>query len=178
MKPETSGNPTKEQPLDPSPRGPAAAARSIGSVFAMMKGGKRDLLVMTCLGAIDGTIVLLAATGGLSSWSAAIVAGLTIVTGVGAWLAARDAFAGGREWFTLGAIAIISTTATVAAAWLGVHLGAAVTLHVLPKAAGIFLCVLGAQMAGLRIPSPQHVPAPLAVLAGGLALEGIVQWTP
>lgn len=138
-----------------------------------------QLALLTCLGALDGTIVLLAATGRMTGWVAAITVGLTVVSGAGAWIAARQAFAGrprGRDYVLLGGMAALSITATVAAAWLGTALGTAVTLHVLPKAAGIVLLLVAADVGGLRLPRLGRVPLPLIAVAAGAALEGGVQW--
>ncbi len=190
MKPEPSGNETQHQPIDPVPRGPAAAARGVcGKQARKMRGDLGNVLLLTTLGAVDGTIILLAATGGLTSLEAAITVGLTVITGAGAWIAAREAFAGpryphdgaaaalGRHTALVG-IALISTVATVTAAWLGASLGQAMTFHVLPKVAGIVLGLVALEVGGVRLPRPGHVPAPLAVIAAGISLEVAWAWIP
>ena len=58
------------------------------------------------------------------------------------------------------------------AAWLGSTLGSAVELHVLPKAAGIVLVLIAAEVAGVRLPRLRHAPLPVLALVSGLLLEG------
>lgn len=137
--------------------------------------------MLTCLGAMDGTVLMLAATGKLHSLQAAVVVGLTIVSGAGAWITARQAFAhqrARRDYFVLGTMALTSIVATVAAAWLGHAIGQAVTLHVLPKAVGVVLVLVAAEVGGLRLPKIAHTPLPLAAVAAGLILEVLVRWIP
>ncbi|MGB1586102.1 MAG: hypothetical protein ACPHID_03545 [Thermoplasmatota archaeon] len=134
-----------------------------------------SLLMLTCLGALDGTIVVLAASGRLSSLSAAILVGLTVVSGTGAWITARNVFAGRKGWhgnLLFGGLAAISIGAVVAAAWLGSALSGAVELHILPKVAGIVLVLVAAEVGGIRLPRLRHAPAPVVALVAGLLLEG------
>lgn len=134
-----------------------------------------SLLMLTCLGALDGTIVVLAASGRLSSLSAAVLIGLTVVSGTGAWITARNVFAGRTGWqghLLLGGLAAVSISAVVAAAWLGSTLGNAVQFHVLPKVAGVVLVLVAAEIGGFRLPRPAHLPLPVVALAAGLFLEG------
>ncbi len=140
--------------LDP-PDLPAAARPAVSSLF-----------LLTLLSAVDGSLLVLAAQGALDSFGGAVTVGLTVIAGAGSWLAAHRAFAGRR------------LRAADHAAWLGVHLGTAVTLHVLPKAAGVVLWLVAAEVAGLRLPRPGRVPLPLLALAAGSLLEVVAQWTP
>ncbi len=145
------------------------------------KGHAMNLLLMTSLGAVDGTILLLAASGALSSIGAAVVVGLTVVSGAGAWIAAYQAFGGrahtAQDYRALAGIALLSILATVAAAWIGMALGDAVRLHVIPKAVGVVLFLIGAEVAGLRLPRLGHAPLPLLVV--GLAgIAEVVLWIP
>lgn len=156
----------------PRPRLPPAAAARASPV---------PVFVLTLLSAVDGTLLALAAAGRLRSLADAVTIGLVVVAGAGSWLAANQAFAGrrrtGADWGLLGALGALTLASTVAAAWLGVRLGDAVTLHVLPKGAGVVLALVGAEVAGLRLPRVGRVPLPLAGLALVLAAEGAVQWT-
>ena len=131
--------------------------------------------MLTCLGALDGTIMVLAASGRLSSLSAAILVGLTVISGTGAWITARNVFANRQGWsgnLLFGGLAATSIAAVLAAAWLGSTLGAAVQLHVLPKVAGIVLVLIAAEVGGIRLPRIRHAPLPAVALLAGLLLEG------
>lgn len=140
-----------------------------------------NLLLMTCLGAVDGTVLLMAAAGALASVGAAVVVGLTVVSGAGAWIAAYQAFGGrhrtARDYRLLAGIALLSVTATVAAAWVGMTLGDALRFHVLPKAVGVVLFLVAAEVAGLRLPRPGRAPLPVVALAAAGLLE-VVYWLP
>lgn len=173
-----------------------AAARGAPSLVEAVRGLRgSNLLVLTTLGAIDGTVFLLAASGALATWSGAVVAGLTVVAGAGAWIAAREEFVqrGGRSdgrrgrqrsadgagraaldraaWLRLAAIACVAIAATVAAAWAGAALAGRIELHVLPTAAGVVLLLVAAEVAGLDLPRPRGLPLPVAALLGAVALE-------
>jgi hypothetical protein len=84
----------------------------------------------------------------------------------------------GRDWATLGALGALTVASTAAAAWLGQGLAQAVTLHVVPKAAGVVLLLVAAEVAGLRLPrlAGGRLPLPIAALAVGLVLEAAA-WT-
>lgn len=156
---------------------PASACKSEAAGLGMGR-----LFLLTTLPAVDGGILVLAATGRLSSfWSAAVV-GLTMIAGAGAWIAARDAFGTRpwtlRNWASLLVLGAVTVIATVAAAWLGSTLGQAVTLHVLPKVAGIAMCLIGAEIAGVRFPRPVGLPLPVVAVAAGVLAEVVLQWTP
>ncbi len=156
--------------LDP-PDLPAAARPAVSSLF-----------LLTLLSAVDGSLLVLAAQGALDSFGGAVTVGLTVIAGAGSWLAAHRAFAGRRlraaDHAVLALLGVLAVVGTLAAAWLGVHLGTAVTLHVLPKAAGVVLWLVAAEVAGLRLPRPGRVPLPLLALAAGSLLEVVAQWTP
>lgn len=143
--------------------------------------GPSALLVMTSLGAVDGTIVLLAAQGALAHWMGALSVGLTVTAGAGAWITARQAFGGrrrsGRDWGVLAAIALVTGLTTVAAAWLGGTVGTTLPLQVLPHAAGIILLGVAAEIGGLRFPGTGPLPLPAVAVLGALVAEGVAQWT-
>lgn len=148
---------------------PPAAARAVA-----------DLFTLTLLSAADGSLVALAAAGRLESLGGALTVGLLVVAGAGSWLAARSAFAGrrrtGHDWFLLGSLGVLTLAATAGSAWLGVTLGQAVTLHVVPKAAGIALLAIAAEVAGLRVPRPARVPLAIHVLALAGLVEVALAW--
>lgn len=137
------------------------------------------LLLFTTISALDGTILMLAASGTFHDPWTATVAGLTVVAGAGAWLSARRAFAGGCDWKRLVRVAIPAALATTIAALVGAHLGS-LHLTVLPKAAGVALLLIAAEVAGWRLPRVQRlpVPVPLALIAFALPLEVLAHWTP
>ena len=141
-----------------------------------------NLFTLTLLSAVDGSLLALAASGQLASLGGAVATGLTVIAGAGSWLAARDAFRHGvrtrRDWAMLAALAVATLAATVASVWLGASLGHAMSLHVLPKATGVVLFLVAAEVAGLRLPRPKRLPLPAVVLAAALALEGALQWIP
>ncbi|MHB1262665.1 MAG: hypothetical protein ACYC2H_13240, partial [Thermoplasmatota archaeon] len=124
----------------------------------------------------------LAAAGQLETLGGALTVGLLVIAGAGSWLAARSAFGGrrrdGRDWATLGALGALTLASTLGAAWLGQGLAQAVTLHVIPKAAGVVLLLVAAEVAGLRLPrlAGGRLPLPMAALALGLVLE-VTAWT-
>ncbi|MEK6975782.1 MAG: hypothetical protein AABY18_05520 [Candidatus Thermoplasmatota archaeon] len=140
-----------------------------------------SLFVLTLLSAVDGSLLALAAAGRLRSLADAVTIGLLLVAGAGSWLAANQAFAGrrrnGTDWGVLALLGALMLASTLAAVWLGARLGDAVTLHVLPKGAGLVLFLVGAEVAGLRVPKAGRVPAPLAALGLVIALEVALQWT-
>lgn len=152
----------------PKPRLPPAAART-------------NLFVLTLLSAVDGSLIALAAAGYLDSPAEAIAIGLVVVAGVGSWLAAHQAFAGrprGRaDWSVLAILGVATLASTVAAVWLGQAIGAALTLHVLPKGAGLVLFLVSAEVAGLRLPRVGRVPLPALGLGAAAFVEVLVQWT-
>ena len=137
------------------------------------------VLLMTTLAAVDGSILLLAAKGTLNGWSAAVTVGLTMISGAGAWIAARQAFAhrrGFKDHLVLAALALPPIVATVAAAAAGVWLGSAVELIVLPRAVGIILLLVAAEVGGLRLPKPGKVPLPVAGTGAAGGLEVLAHW--
>ena len=156
--------------IDTGHRMPPAAARAVG-----------DLFTLTLLSAVDGSLVALAAAGRLESLGGALTVGLLVIAGMGSWLAARSAFAGrrrtGRDWLLLGGLGAATLAATAGSVWLGTTLGQAVTLHVLPKAAGLACLGIAAEVAGLRVPRPARVPLAVHVLALAALVEVAVAWT-
>jgi hypothetical protein len=138
------------------------------------------LLLMTSLGAVDGTILILASQGVLSTLGGAILTGLTVIGGAGAWITARQAFAGRhalRDHLLLGAIALIGSLAAVGAAALGAFIGDAVELAILPKAVGIILLLVAMEVSGIRLPHLLGLPLPLLAVLLSLAFEGVAQST-
>lgn len=143
-----------------------------------------SLLMMTTLGAVDGTIVLLAANGVLSTLAGALVTGLMVMAGAGAWIVARQVYGGrrrtGRDRLVLASIAVTTSLATVAAAWLGDWAGQSIRFHVLPRAVGLVLLLVAMEVGGLRLPRVPHlrnVPLPVLALAIAGIAEGVAQWT-
>lgn len=149
---------------------PAAASRPVSSLF-----------ILTLLSGIDGSLLALAAAGRLTRLADAVTIGLVVVAGAGSWLAANQAFAGRRrthhDWGVLASLGVLTLGSTVASVWLGTQLGAALTLHVVPKGAGLVLLLIGAEVAGVRLPRVGRLPLPLAGLAFVLAAEVLLQWT-
>lgn len=161
-----------------------AAAEGIGSrpVPAVPTGrsGLSTLYLLTLLSAVDGSLLMLAAAGQLSTLGGSVTVGLTVVAGAGAWVAAQQAFAARRlsrhDWSALGVLSAVTVAATVGAVLVGARLGQAVTLHVLPKAAGFVLLLVAVEVAGWRLPRPARVPAPLWVTGTAGALEVGLRW--
>lgn len=163
------------------PGGLPAAAGSVGKGLpASAPRGASAVFALTLLSAVDGSLLVLAAAGQLETLGGALTVGLLVIAGAGSWLAARSAFGGrrrvGRDWAVLAALGALTLASTVAAAWLGSSLAQAVTLHVLPKAAGLVAILLAAEVAGLRLPRFGRLPLPLIALAGGALLE-VAAWT-
>lgn len=144
--------------------------------------GASSLFVLTLLSAVDGSLLALAAAGQLETLGGALAVGLLVIAGAGSWLAARSAFGGRRrgrrDWAVLAALGVLTLASTAAAAWLGQGLAQAATLHVLPKAAGVVMLLVAAEVAGLRLPrlAGGRLPLPLAALAVGALLEAAA-WT-
>jgi hypothetical protein len=141
-----------------------------------------NVYLVTLLSTVDGSLLLLAATGRLSSLGSSIVVGLTIIAGAGSWLAARQAFAGRRpgrgDVAALTLLGAITASATVASVWLGTTLAGAVTLHVMPKAAGLVLFLVAADVAGLRVPRVRGFPLAVVAVGASALLEVAVRWIP
>lgn len=160
---------TDEDEVIAKPRLPPAAARRLSSLFAL-----------TLLSAVDGSLLALAAAGRLTSVTDAVTIGLVVVAGAGSWLAANQAFARRKrttaDWIALSALGLVTLASTVASVWLGTRLGDAVTLHILPKGAGLVLFLIGAEVAGLRLPKAGRMPLPLAGLLIVFAVEVGLQW--
>lgn len=178
-KPTRPGRPAPELPdlpaaaagLDRTPAAPAQTRRSATAT----------LFLLTLLSTVDGSLVALAATGNLSSLGGALTAGLTVIAGVGSWVAAQQAFAGSSRKTALRgllALGVLTLAATLASVYVGARLATAVQLHILPKAAGIAILLLAGEVAGLRLPKLRGVPAPVAAVAGGVGLEVVLRWIP
>lgn len=132
------------------------------------------LLMLTSLPALDGTLFVLGASGRLATPAAAILAGLTIIAGTNAWLAARVEL---RELRTrearwaLARIAGTSTLLALAAASAGALVGAQLAVRVLPVAAGFALLLLAAETLGLRLPRLARLALASWTLLGGVLVE-------
>lgn len=139
-----------------------------------------NLLVLTSLAAVDGTIFLLAAGGALSSLGGALVAGLTVIGGAGAWLTAREEYGrremAPRDWVEIGSVAAIAIPATVAAAAAGAWLAGAVQLVVLPYAAGVVILLVAAQIYGVELPDLRGLPLTIVTLIAAIVLEVSLAW--
>lgn len=138
------------------------------------------LLTMTGLASVDGTVVLLAANGAFSTVPSAVATGLTVIAGVGAWIAARTSYGGrtrrAHDWVTLGTIAAGTSATTVLAAWLGTVVAQSWSLDILSVAAGLIVMLLAAEMLGITIPY-RHTIIGLLLL-GGAAGEAAWHWIP
>jgi len=149
--------------------------------LASARSGVSNLYLLTLLSAVDGSLVLLAASGQLATLGGALTVGLTVVAGAGAWIAAQQAFGSRprtqRDVRSLGILAVITVASTVASAAVGLRLGQSVTLHVLPKAAAVVLFLVAAEVGGWRLPRPARVPMPLWVTGAAGALEVASRWT-
>lgn len=135
------------------------------------------MFLMTTLGAATGQVPLLAAEGSLASPGVVVTVGLTLVAGVGAFLAAIDeAQLGqprGRRVFT--ATALLSILANVAAAGVGVAFAQLVTIEHVRYFAALALGVVAVEIASQRSLSlPHGVPVPGALVAVGLVVEVLV----
>ncbi len=158
---------------------PAAAADGANGVATPARRRLGTLYLLTLLSTVDGSLLLLSASGQLDSLGGALAVGLTVIAGAGSWLAARQAFQGCRgvgDWAALGVLGLLTLAATAAAVWLGSTLGSALTLHVLPKATGVVLLLVAADIGGLRVPRLRGVPLPVAVVACAGVLEAVAQW--
>jgi hypothetical protein len=168
---------------DPVVTGPGGLPAAAGPAQDRRVSG---VFVLTLLSAVDGSLLALAAAGQLETLGGALAVGLLVIAGAGSWLAARAAFGArrrdGRDWAVLAVLGALTVASTVAAAWLGESLAQAATLHVLPKAAGVVVLLVAAEVAGLRLPrlAGGRLPLPFAALAVGGALElavGVAAWT-
>lgn len=151
--------------------------QSQNSLLSAIRGS--HLLVLTTLGAVDGTIFLMAASGALSHLQGALVAGLTVVGGAGAWLTAQEEFGSaplsGAERIRLATIAAVAVGATLLAAALGAYIAGAVQLVVLPKAAGLVLLIVAVEIAGVDLPKLRGLPLAVVALVGAIVLE-VTAW--
>ncbi len=151
--------------------------RLIGPSEASAANAPSRLLGMTCMASVDGTIPVLAAQGALGNPFGAATVGLTIVAGIGAWIAAWQAFPDrlGRRWPLLVGLAAISMAVTVSAAAVGAALGD--HLVVLPKVAGLVVLLIALQVGGVKLPSFKGIGLPTLSILAGIALEAY-RWIP
>lgn len=137
------------------------------------------LLVLTSLPAVDGTLFVLAASGRIATPASAVLAGLTVIAGTNAWLAAREEhreLRTARARWRLATIALASTLLALAAAAAGAAVGARVALAALPVAAGAALLLLAAETLGARVPRAAGLPLATWAIALGVVVE-VALWT-
>lgn len=135
------------------------------------------LFLMTTLGAATGQIPALAADGLLASPAVVVTVGLTVVAGVGAFLAAIEESTletqRGRRVFT--ATAILSILANVAAAGIGIAISQVASLEHMRYFAALALGAIAFEIArGQAIHLPRGVPAPAALIVAGVLVEALV----
>lgn len=160
-----------EDETEPQP--PEGTSRpSVTDVFAEAVSSR--LFLMTTLGAATGQIPALAADGLLASPAVVLTVGLTVVAGVGAFLAAVEEAsltdARGRRVF--GATALLSILVNVAAAGVGVAIAQVTTFEHLRYFAASALGVVAWEIGcGRAIELPQGVPAPALLVGLGAVVE-------
>lgn len=158
---------------------PVVDAHQRGAPFRRVAGS--SLLFLTTIASLDGTVFLLAASGSLATFGGAVATGLTVVAGVGSWLAARAEFSTRRltreDAIVLALMGAVVVALTAGAAFLGALVAGSVELRVLPRSAGVVIALIALEMAGVRLPRVARVPPTLLVLAAALALEGVLLWT-
>lgn len=135
------------------------------------------LFLMTTLGAATGQIPALAAEGVLASPAVVVTVGLTVVAGVGAFMAAIEeaSLADRRARRVFGATAVLSIVVNVAAAGVGLGLAQVTTLEHLRYFAALAIGVIAFEIArGEALQLPQGVPAPAALIVAGVLVEAIV----
>ena len=140
-----------------------------------------NLFFLTIVASLDGSVFLLAASGKLSTPTGAILAGLTVVAGVGSWIAARAEY-GNRtldrvDYALLSLKAAIVTATTIAAAALGILVaGTGRTFVVLPIGGGVVFALLALEVSGLPVPRVRRVPLPFFALGLFVIAEVTAQW--
>jgi hypothetical protein len=143
-----------------------------------MRQNPTNLLAITILGALDGTIVILSARGALNSVAGALTVGLTVIGGAGAWITARQTFGGTRirnHWRVLAIMALTTSLATVGAAWVGQQFQE-ISLLILPRVAGLVLLLISLEVGGLSLPRIRKIPLPVALVSIGAITEALLQW--
>lgn len=164
------------RPLDENASDPDQSTHRSGVIGVLKEALSSRLFLMTTLGAATGQIPALAADGLLASPAVVITVGLTVVAGVGAFLAAIEettlTSARGRRVF--GATALLSILANVAAAGVGVALSQVATFEHLRYFAALALGVIAWEIArGQALRLPQGVPAPAALIVLGAFVEAL-----
>lgn len=148
---------------------------SVGKV--VKDAASSRLFLMTTLGAATGQVPALAADGVLANPTVAITVGLTVVAGVGAFLAAVEEAtletARGRAVFTT--TALLSIGVNVAAAGVGVAASQMASLEHLRYFAAAALGLIAWEIArNEALQAPGGVPVPGVVVAAGVAVEALV----
>jgi hypothetical protein len=150
----------------------------LGKLAPLMRDAASSrLFLMTTLGAATGQVPVLAAEGSLASPGVVVTVGLTIVAGVGAFLAAIEETSlddpRGRVVFT--ATAALSIVANVAAAGIGLAFAHLVTLDHVRYFAALALGVVALEIASQRaFTLPRGVPVPGVLVVVGLLVEVLV----
>lgn len=135
------------------------------------------LFLMTTLGAATGQIPALAADGVLADPFAVITVGLTVIAGVGAFLAAVEETELGHERgrYVFSATMALSVLVNVLAAGAGAALAHLATFDHLRYFAAAALGVIAVEIArGDAITLPRGVPAPAFVIVVGVLVEALV----
>jgi hypothetical protein len=134
------------------------------------------LFLMTTLGALSGQIPALAADGVLANPTVVVTVGLTVVAGVGAFVAAVEevslSTARGRAVF--GATAALSVLVNVAAAGVGALAAQVASLDHLRYFAAAALGLIAWEIAsGDSVEAPGGVPVPGVLVAAGVLVEAL-----
>ncbi len=135
------------------------------------------LFLMTTLGAATGQIPMLAAEGLLASPAVVVTVALTVVAGVGAFLAAVDETrlenARGRRVFA--ATALLSIAANVGAAGVGLTFAQLVSIEHVRYFAALALAAVAVEIASQReLTVARGVPVPGALVVVGVLAEVLV----
>lgn len=135
------------------------------------------LFLMTTMGAATGQIPALAADGLLASPAVVLTVGLTVVAGVGAFLAALEeaSLSDPRGRRVFGATALLSILVNVAAAGLGVAISQVTSFEHLRLFAALALGVIAWEIAqGESLRLGQRVPVPGLLIGVGVLVEVLV----
>lgn len=147
---------------------PFQAVQESRSLLA--RAARHRLLLVTAAPALNGSVVTLAASGGLGDPLVLVGLALTGIGGAGAFTLASLEFGPRGDRPLLWAIAALSTVLIVSAALAGALLSAAERPW-LRIGGGLAALAVAAQVAGLRVPTLRGVPAPLALAGAGAFLE-------
>ncbi len=135
------------------------------------------LFLMTTLGAATGQIPALAADGVLADPYVVVTVGLTIIAGVGAFLAAIEEteLSHERGRYVFSATMGLSMLVNVAAAGAGAALAHLLAFEHIRYFAAAALAVIALEIArGQTVSLPTGVPAPAFVIGLGVVVEALV----